>query len=65
MWSIWSDALLPSVPDDVWSGSLTFDCTTSRDCDALAWVMRHGAKQPVIAEYCHSRLTSEQQVFEI
>lgn len=25
--------------------------------------MRRGAKQPVIAEYCHSRLTAEQQQF--
>jgi len=44
-------------------GSMTFDSTTSRDADALATVLRWGAKQAVIAEYCHQRLTQEQQAF--
>lgn len=42
---------------------MTFDSTTYRDAEALADVLKWGAKQAVIAEYCQTRLTQEQQVF--
>jgi hypothetical protein len=42
---------------------MTFDSTSTRDVEALAWAMHQGAKQSVIAEFCHQRLTAEQQQF--
>jgi tRNA nucleotidyltransferase (CCA-adding enzyme) len=44
------------------TGSLTFEQTTSRDADMLAWLIRQGAIQRSIAEFSHSLLTNEQQL---
>jgi tRNA nucleotidyltransferase (CCA-adding enzyme) len=35
------------------TGSLTYASTTQRDADALAWCLRHGARQAEIATYLH------------
>jgi len=43
------------------TGSLCYDSTTSRDAEALAWVMKQGASQAAIAENCHASLSQEQQ----
>lgn len=58
-----AEATLLAIGIHADTGSMTYDCTTVRDVEALAWVMRHGARQPVIAEFCHQRLTSHQQHF--
>lgn len=58
-----AEATLLAIGIHTDTGSMTYDCTTVRDVEALAWVMRHGARQPVIAEFCHQRLTREQQHF--
>ncbi|GIU95097.1 MAG: poly(A) polymerase [Gaiellaceae bacterium] len=39
------------------TGSLTYASTTQRDVDALAWCLRHGARQELVAEYLHTPLT--------
>jgi tRNA nucleotidyltransferase (CCA-adding enzyme) len=44
------------------TGSLTYEQTTPRDAEMLAWLMRQGAIQRSIAEFSHSLLTSEQQL---
>ncbi|EWM29703.1 polynucleotide adenylyltransferase region [Nannochloropsis gaditana] len=58
-----AEATLLAIGIHADTGSMTYDCTTVRDVEALAWVMRHGARQPVIAEFCHQRLTQHQQHF--
>ncbi|HXG77612.1 MAG TPA: CBS domain-containing protein [Gaiellaceae bacterium] len=35
------------------TGSLTYATATQRDADALAWCLRHGARQDLIAAYLH------------
>ncbi len=35
------------------TGSLTHATSTQRDADALAWCLRHGARQDLIASYSH------------
>src|ERR687895_1560971 len=35
------------------TGSLTYTSATQRDADALAWCLRHGARQAEIATYLH------------
>lgn len=58
-----AEATLLAIGIHADTGSMTYDCTTVRDVEALAWVMRRGARQPVIAEFCHQRLTRDQQQF--
>ena len=43
------------------TGSLTYATTTQRDVDALAWCVRHGARQDLIAEYLHAPLAAEER----
>ena len=38
------------------TGSLTYPGVTRRDADALAWCLRHGAQQDVVARYLHTPL---------
>jgi len=38
------------------TGSLTYASATQRDADALAWCLRHGARQELIARYLHTPL---------
>ena len=38
------------------TGSLTYPTTTQRDADALAWCIRHGARQDLVAQYLHTPL---------
>jgi tRNA nucleotidyltransferase (CCA-adding enzyme) len=38
------------------TGSLTYATSTQRDADALAWCLRHGARQDLIAAYLHTPL---------
>jgi tRNA nucleotidyltransferase (CCA-adding enzyme) len=38
------------------TGSLTYATTTQRDVDALAWCLRHGARQDLVTEYLHTPL---------
>jgi tRNA nucleotidyltransferase (CCA-adding enzyme) len=38
------------------TGSLTYPTVTQRDADALAWCLRHGARQDMVAHYLHSPL---------
>jgi tRNA nucleotidyltransferase (CCA-adding enzyme) len=44
------------------TGSLTFEHTTTRDAEMLAWLMGQGAIQRSVAEFSHSLLTDEQQL---
>jgi len=43
------------------TGSLCYDSTTTRDAEALAWVMGQGASQAAISEHAKSSLSREQQ----
>jgi tRNA nucleotidyltransferase (CCA-adding enzyme) len=43
------------------TGSLTFPETTTRDSEALAWCLRHGASQDLVAEYLHMPLRQEER----
>jgi tRNA nucleotidyltransferase (CCA-adding enzyme) len=43
------------------TGSLTYDQTTPRDAQALAWLMFQGANVKIIADYVDPSLTSELQ----
>src|SRR5688572_25229516 len=36
------------------TGSLTYATSTQRDVDALAWCLRHGARQDLVAAYLHT-----------
>src|SRR5919106_1700021 len=40
------------------TGSLTYATTTQRDVDALAWCLRHGARQDLVAAYLHTPLAA-------
>jgi tRNA nucleotidyltransferase (CCA-adding enzyme) len=40
------------------TGSLTYATTTQRDVDALAWCLRHGARQDLVTEYLHTPLAA-------
>ena len=40
------------------TGSLTYATTTQRDVDALAWCLRHGARQDLVAAYLHMPLAA-------
>ncbi len=39
------------------TGSLTYATTTERDVEALAWCLRHGARQEAVGEYLHAPLS--------
>jgi tRNA nucleotidyltransferase (CCA-adding enzyme) len=43
------------------TGSLTYATSTQRDADALAWCLRHGARQNVIAAYLHMPLSAAER----
>src|ERR671925_578889 len=43
------------------TGSLTYAATTQRDADALAWCLRHGARQEEVATYLHTALAPEER----
>src|SRR3954471_22217896 len=43
------------------TGSLTFPETTTRDAEALAWCLRHGASQELVAEYLHTPLLGDER----
>jgi tRNA nucleotidyltransferase (CCA-adding enzyme) len=40
------------------TGSLTYSTTTQRDVDALAWCLRHGARQDLVELYLHTPLAA-------
>ena len=43
------------------TGSLTYPTTTQRDVDALAWCLRHGARQDLVAQYLHTPLAEAER----
>jgi tRNA nucleotidyltransferase (CCA-adding enzyme) len=43
------------------TGSLTYPTTTQRDVDALAWCLRHGARQELVGTYLHVPLQDEER----
>jgi tRNA nucleotidyltransferase (CCA-adding enzyme) len=43
------------------TGSLTYTTATQRDAEALAWCLRHGARQDLLAEFLHTPLTEEER----
>jgi len=43
------------------TGSLTYPTTTQRDVEALAWCLRHGARQDLISQYLHLPLAEEER----
>jgi len=43
------------------TGSLTYATTTQRDVDALAWCLRHGARQDLVAAYLHTPLAAAER----
>jgi len=43
------------------TGSLTYPTATQRDAEALAWCLRHGARQELLAQFLHSPLTEEER----
>jgi tRNA nucleotidyltransferase (CCA-adding enzyme) len=43
------------------TGSLTYPTTTQRDVDALAWSLRHGARQDLVSQYLHLPLADEER----
>jgi tRNA nucleotidyltransferase (CCA-adding enzyme) len=43
------------------TGSLMYPTATQRDAEALAWCLRHGARQELLAEFLHSPLTEEER----
>jgi tRNA nucleotidyltransferase (CCA-adding enzyme) len=43
------------------TGSLTYSSTTQRDAEALAWCLRHGARQDLVATFLHSPLSEEER----
>jgi tRNA nucleotidyltransferase (CCA-adding enzyme) len=43
------------------TGSLTYPTATQRDADALAWCLRHGARQALLARFLHTPLTDEER----
>ena len=43
------------------TGSLTYPTATQRDADALAWCLRHGARQDLLGEYLHTPLARNER----
>jgi tRNA nucleotidyltransferase (CCA-adding enzyme) len=43
------------------TGSLTYPTATQRDADALAWCLRHGARQDLLARFLHTPLTEDER----
>jgi tRNA nucleotidyltransferase (CCA-adding enzyme) len=43
------------------TGSLTYPTTTQRDAEALAWCLRHGSRQELLAGYLHTPLAAEER----
>jgi tRNA nucleotidyltransferase (CCA-adding enzyme) len=43
------------------TGSLTYPSASQRDAEALAWCLRHGARQELLAELLHSPLTEDER----
>jgi tRNA nucleotidyltransferase (CCA-adding enzyme) len=43
------------------TGSLTYPTTTQRDVDALAWCLRHGARQDLVSHYLHTPLGEKER----
>jgi tRNA nucleotidyltransferase (CCA-adding enzyme) len=43
------------------TGSLTYPTTTQRDADALAWCLRHGALQELLASFLHTPLGDDER----
>ncbi len=43
------------------TGSLTFATTTGRDVEALAWCLRHGARQEAVSEYLNAPLGDDER----
>jgi tRNA nucleotidyltransferase (CCA-adding enzyme) len=43
------------------TGSLTYPTTTQRDADALAWCLRHGARQDLLASFLHTPLGRDER----
>ncbi|HEX2293300.1 MAG TPA: DHHA1 domain-containing protein, partial [Gaiellaceae bacterium] len=43
------------------TGSLTYRSATQRDAEALAWCLRHGARQELLAQFLHSPLTEDER----
>ena len=43
------------------TGSLTYPTATQRDADALAWCLRHGARQDLLARFLHTPLTDAER----
>nr|MBA2460874.1 CBS domain-containing protein [Actinomycetota bacterium] len=43
------------------TGSLTYATSTQRDADALAWCLRHGARQDLLGDYLHTPLARHER----
>src|SRR6266536_3733867 len=43
------------------TGSLTYPSATQRDAEALAWCLRHGAGQELLAQFLHTPLTEDER----
>ena len=43
------------------TGSLTYPTATQRDAEALAWCLRHGARQELLAEFLHTPLNEDER----
>ena len=43
------------------TGSLTYASATQRDAEALAWCLRHGAQQELVARFLHTPLAAEER----
>ena len=43
------------------TGSLTFPETSTRDAEALAWCLRHGASQDLVTDYLHMPLLPDER----
>jgi tRNA nucleotidyltransferase (CCA-adding enzyme) len=43
------------------TGSLTYPTATQRDADALAWCLRHGARQDLLARFLHTPLGDDER----
>ncbi len=43
------------------TGSLTYPTATQRDAEALAWCLRHGAKQELLATFLHTPLDEDER----
>ncbi len=43
------------------TGSLTYPTATQRDAEALAWCLRHGARQEMVSRYLHAPLGEDER----